>query len=70
VSNTAEHGKEDFAVYVCEKAHIKENNRVITSNTHGKDFTHGKEIKEHTVKNCTRQRAKKTHGKKLHTAKQ
>jgi hypothetical protein len=54
VLNTAEHSEKDFAVCVCEKAHGKENNTVITKNTHGKDLRHGKETKKHTVKNCTR----------------
>jgi hypothetical protein len=70
VLNTAEHGKNDFVVYVYEKVHGKENNTVITRNTHGKGLAHGKETKKHTAKNYTRQRDKKTHGKELHTAKQ
>jgi hypothetical protein len=43
VSNTAEHGKKAFAVYICEKVHGKENNTVITRNAHGEGLTHGKE---------------------------
>jgi hypothetical protein len=50
VSDTVEHGKKDFAVYVCEKVHGKENNAVIIRNAHGKGLAHGKDTKKHTAK--------------------